>query len=75
MAEARITRDPAVMLGKPCIAGTRITVEYVLEMLEDGHGIDEILREHRVLTREGIEAAIAYARLAVRNLREETAAK
>lgn len=61
-----ITRDPSVMVGKPCIAGTRITVEYVLELLEDGHGIDAIVREHPVLTRDGVEAAIAYAREAVR---------
>jgi len=62
------------MVGKPCIAGTRITVEYVLEMLEDGHGIDEIVGEHRSLTREGVEAAIAFAREAVRG-QAGTAAK
>lgn len=54
------------MVGKPCIAGTRITVEYVLEMLQDGVTIDEIVAEHRALTREGVEAAIAYAREVVR---------
>ncbi len=75
MLQIRITRDPAVMVGKPCIAGTRITVEYVLELLEDGHTVDAIVEQHSGLTREGVEAAIAYAREAVRKMREGSAAK
>ncbi len=63
------------MVGKPCIAGTRIMVEYVLELLEDDHPIDEIVAEHPTLTREGVEAAIAYAREAVRVARVDSAAK
>lgn len=70
-----ITRDPAVLAGKACVAGTRISVEYVLELLEDGHGIDEIVAEHERLTREGVEAAIAYAREAVRLAEAQPAAK
>ena len=66
MADARIIRDPAIMTGKPCVAGTRITVEYILELLEGGHSIDEIASEHRGLTRQDVEAAIAFAREAVR---------
>ena len=69
----RIVRDPKVMVGKPTIEGTRITVEYILEQLEDGETIDTIVREHPTLTREGVEAAIAYAREAVQ--REAGAAK
>lgn len=75
MSTDLITIDPARMLGKPCVAGTRVTVEYILELLEDGHTIDGIVAEHRVLTREGVEAAIAFARAAVRDMREGTAAK
>ncbi len=75
MTTALITSDPTVMLGKPCIAGTRVTVEYVLELLEDGHGVSDIITEHPHLTREGIAAAIAFAREAVRNTREDSAAK
>lgn len=65
MPHDRIRRDPTVMLGKPCIAGTRITVEYILERLEEGDPIDVIAAAHERLTREDVEAAIAYARDAV----------
>ena len=73
LAAARIIRDPKVMLGKPILEGTRITVEYILEQLEDGETIESIVGEHPTLTREGVEAAIAYARAAVQ--REAGAAK
>ncbi len=58
MSTTRITSQPDIMTGKPCIDGTRITVEYILELLEGGHPIQEIVAEHPVLTREGVEAAI-----------------
>ena len=74
MARTLITRDPAVLGGKACIAGTRISVEYVLELLEDGHGLDEIVAEHERLTREAVEAAIAYAREVVRQAEAHPAA-
>jgi uncharacterized protein (DUF433 family) len=73
MSAARIIRDPKVMLGKPILEGTRITVEYILEQLEDGETIESVVREHPTLTRERVEAAIAYAREAVQ--REAGAAK
>jgi uncharacterized protein (DUF433 family) len=56
-----ITADPKVMLGKPVVAGTRITVELILEKLADGESIEQILDAHPRLTEEGIRAAIAYA--------------
>jgi uncharacterized protein (DUF433 family) len=56
-----IIADPAVMMGKPVIAGTRITVELILELLSSGTTADEILREYPHLTREGIYAALAFA--------------
>ena len=75
MEQPHITQDPAVLGGKPVIAGTRISVEYVLELLEDGLSLDEIAREHPTVTREGVEAALAYARAAVRRVTDSNSAK
>lgn len=60
-----IKSDPAVMMGKPVIAGTRITVELILEKLAAGETAEQILDAHPRLTREAISAALLYA---VRNL-------
>ncbi|MBA3871238.1 MAG: DUF433 domain-containing protein [Anaerolineae bacterium] len=57
----RITIDPTVMVGKPCIKGTRITVELILEKLGAGLSYGEILEDHPRLTREDILAAISFA--------------
>ena len=54
------------MMGKPTVAGTRITVELILEKLAAGEGTDQILSEHPRLTAEGIRAAIAFAAEALR---------
>lgn len=56
----RISIDPAVCGGKPCIKGTRIWVSLVLDMLATGMSEEELRVEHSVLTREDILAAIAY---------------
>jgi len=56
-----ITTNPNVMMGKPVIAGTRITVEHILEELAAGSTTDELLEAHPRLTREAIQAALAYA--------------
>jgi uncharacterized protein (DUF433 family) len=56
-----IQSDPAVMMGKPVIAGTRITVELILEKLAAGETVEQILEAHPRLTREAISAALAYA--------------
>jgi uncharacterized protein (DUF433 family) len=56
-----ITADPEVMMGKPVVAGTRITVELILEKLSEGESIEQILEAHPRLTEAGIRAAIAYA--------------
>jgi uncharacterized protein (DUF433 family) len=61
----RITTDPGVMMGKPVIAGTRITVELILEKLAAGETVEQILDAHPRLTRELISAALLFA---VRNL-------
>lgn len=61
-----IQSDPTVMMGKPVIAGTRITVELILEKLSSGETVDEILEAHPRLTREGILAALSFAARALR---------
>ena len=61
MAEPRIKRDPKVMMGKPVVAGTRITVEHILRMLGAGDSIEAVLSDHPQLTEEDIRAAQAYA--------------
>ena len=62
-----IHSDPKIMLGKPCVLGTRITVDAILEDLAAGQPESEILASYPRLTREGIHAALAYAAAMVRN--------
>ena len=57
----RITRDPAVMGGKPCIRGMRVTVGTVVGLVAAGSSRDEILREYPYLEAEDIAAALSYA--------------
>ncbi len=56
-----IQSDPAVMTGKPVIAGTRITVESILEKLSAGESVEQILKAYPRLTKETILAALAFA--------------
>jgi uncharacterized protein (DUF433 family) len=56
-----IKSDPNVMMGKPVVAGTRITVELILEKLAAGETIEQILDAHPRLTKEAISAALHYA--------------
>lgn len=56
----RISIDPNVCFGKPCIRGTRIWVSLILDFLANGMSIEEILEEYPHLTVEDIRAAIAY---------------
>ena len=64
-----ITSDPKVMLGKPVIKGTRITVESILEKLSEGEAFEDILEAHPHITLEGIRAALAFA---AQNLKADT---
>jgi len=66
MERLPVISAPHVMMGKPVIAGTRITVELVLEKLAAGESDDQILSEHPRLTERGIRAAIAFAAEALR---------
>ena len=56
-----IQSDPSVMMGKPVVAGTRITVELILEKLAEGETIEQLLEAHPRLTKEGIQAALSFA--------------
>ncbi len=57
----RISVDPNVCFGKPCIRGHRIWVSLILDFLADGMKPEEILREYPQLVEEDIQACIAYA--------------
>lgn len=61
MEKKMIVSDPAVMMGKPVIAGTRITVELILEKLAAGETIEQVLNAYPRLTREAILAALEFA--------------
>jgi uncharacterized protein (DUF433 family) len=57
----KVVSDPEIMMGKPVILGTRITVELILEKLAAGESFEDILGAHPRLTREGVLAALAFA--------------
>ena len=57
----RIALNPKIMVGKPVIRGTRLTVQYILNLLAHGATVDEILQEYKGLTKEDILACLLYA--------------
>jgi uncharacterized protein (DUF433 family) len=61
VAEKLIQSNPSVMMGKPVIAGTRITVEHILEKLAAGETVEQILDAHPRLTKDAIQAALDFA--------------
>ncbi len=63
----RITVDPKVMVGKPVIRGTRLTVEYILNLLAHGATVEEVLQEYEGLTPEDVQACILFATKALEN--------
>ncbi len=65
-----ITQNSKILGGKPIIAGTRMSVEVILEFLAGGMEIKEILKEFPFLTRKHIQAAINYAAVAVDKTRK-----
>jgi uncharacterized protein (DUF433 family) len=58
---SRITRDPKVLAGKPVIAGTRLSVEFIVNLLAHGASVEEVLAEYSGLTRDDIAACLLYA--------------
>lgn len=68
MWQDRISIDLTVMVGKPVIKGTRLTVEHIVSMLADDVSIEEILQEYKGLERADILACLAYAHEALHGL-------
>ena len=66
MAKELIQSDPSIILGKPVIAGTRISVELILERLAAGESVEQLLDAYPRLTEGGIRAALAFAAKAMR---------
>ncbi len=61
MPNSRISADPAIMMGKPCIRGTRITVELMLRKLGAGRTFEDLIEAYPHLTEEDLRAALAFA--------------
>ena len=57
----RITQEPGVMGGKPCIRGMRVTVGMIIGQIGEGHSIDALLADYPYLEREDIMQALQYA--------------
>lgn len=66
MTQSLIVSDPKIMMGQPVVSGTRITVDLILEKLSTGETFEQLLQAHPRLTREGIQAALNFAREALR---------
>lgn len=62
-----IVTDPGTLGGKPCIRGTRISIEHVLELLASGATREEILAAFPQVSPEGLSAALSYAAQSMRN--------
>lgn len=63
----RIDTDPAILGGKPCVKGTRISVEHILELVASGASRDDIVQSHTQLTPEDIEEALNFAAQSLSN--------
>jgi len=57
----RISIEPGIMSGKPCIRGTRIPIYIILNLIAGGYSLDKVLETYPQLTREDVLAAISYA--------------
>jgi uncharacterized protein (DUF433 family) len=62
-----IVSSPGVLGGKPCIRGTRLSVEHILELLASGATREDILRAYPHVTAEGLLAALQYAARSLKN--------
>jgi uncharacterized protein (DUF433 family) len=63
----RITADPAILGGKPCIKGTRISVDFLLELIAHGASREDILKAYPHLSAEDVEQAVLYAARFLKN--------
>ncbi len=66
MEPALIVSDPTVMMGKPVVAGTRLTVELILEELAAGTSVEQLLQAHPRLSQAAVSAALEFAARALR---------
>lgn len=66
MEQQIIISNPKIMMGQPVVSGTRITVDLILEKLSAGETVEQLLQAHPRLTKEGIQAALKFAREALR---------
>jgi uncharacterized protein (DUF433 family) len=64
----RISVNPKVMVGKPVIGGTRLTVEYILGLLAQGDTVEDILTEYPDLVKEDIQACLLFASRSLQNV-------
>ena len=63
----RISSDPAILGGKPCIKGTRISVEFILELIASRATVAEIVRKYPQLTPDDVEQAVRFAAESLKN--------
>jgi uncharacterized protein (DUF433 family) len=59
--QARITVDAAILAGKPVIRGTRLAVEFIIDLLAQGWSVEQILQNYPGLVRDDIQACLEYA--------------
>jgi uncharacterized protein (DUF433 family) len=65
--QAHITIDPNILVGKPTIVGTRLAVEFIIDLLAQGWSTDEILRNYPGLTIDDVRACLSYASAALKS--------
>ena len=63
----RIAIDPTILVGKPVVKGTRLAVEFIIDLMAQGWSEEQILRNYSGLTSEDVHACFAYASAALRN--------
>jgi uncharacterized protein (DUF433 family) len=63
----RITSDPSILAGKPCVRGTRISVEFILELIASGASPAEIVKKYPQLTPADVEQAVRFAAESLKN--------
>jgi len=64
--QERIIVDPHILLGKPVVKGTRLAVEFIVDLLAQGWSVDDILRNYPGLTHEDVRACLSYASATLR---------
>ena len=64
--QTRITLNPDILAGKPIIQGTRLAVEFIIDLLAQGWSNDEVLRNYPGITLEDIQACLSYASAALK---------